>query len=767
MSKLFLFMLMFSLTILGNNAMNNAKNLTNGKLLSANYGNDGRQKLFAITSTGAYLFVKQGSSFNKFFAKTFKNNETPLFRSAGLKDIDNNGHLDFWYATKSNNKKTLYVINTKPKQGKYSSYLVALKSNGSILKSGNLRANGVFHKWMTNKVKHLNENITISQEAHKRPPLHVVGTNNAMQTAAGLVDGRVLKAGFYTNQNRSKFLYAITNTQAYLFKQNGNNYNKFFSKNLKNGYKPVLNNVGIYDVKGNGFGDFYYVVKNNVNNRVISVVNTKPKQGKYSFYLLMKKANGNITKSGNLRVNGVFHKWMKKKIGINKVVVEQPKEDKPKLNGNYIYLCDIATNGKGGHKTGGNYCGISINDFQGYEIVFQQVYGPVHYIAAHERFRNGTWKLTYKGAMKVLRLSDVKKTNKSTHINFSVNGSHENYDKSVTKVRVYKKALVQNMPTNQEALNIFKSKARLRRNESVIKIFVYKENSQMKIAAITTSSLYILINKNYNWKLNLKHKLKLKKVKMSNNFNGMEDVQKDGVKDIYYTTVDKKKGYNLLNLYSVGTNTTYTAYARMGEAIGDFDPEVEFKFTKNTPKNLKPWFKRMIFKFGFVKKPREISQNDPKDAMQLWIRDNGFLNKNSELQLRFRMYDGDQDKHFMTKGLHPVIAKVTIGNILYRSHYKGIVTAYNRSTNKSYIVYIAKSKRNFVSAFGYSNNKVFLGTQNDGLIVFDKNANTLKILRNKKLKNKDIWKIIKKGNSYLIFTDSNRAIKIKAKKLER
>jgi hypothetical protein len=174
----------------------------------------------------------------------------------------------------------------------------------------------------------------------------------------------------------------------------------------------------------------------------------------------------------------------------------------------------------------------------------------------------------------------------------------------------------------------------------------------------------------------------------------------------------------------------------------------------------------MIFKFGFVKKPREISQNDPKDARQLWVRDNGFLNKNRELQLRLRMYNGDQDNKFVSKGVHPVIASVTINNIVYRTHYKGIVTAYNRNTNQSYILYVPKTKRNFVTALNYSNNRVFLGTQNDGLIIFNKNANTLKVFRDRKLRNKDIWKIIKKGNSYLIFTDSNRAIKIKARKLE-
>jgi ligand-binding sensor domain-containing protein len=130
------------------------------------------------------------------------------------------------------------------------------------------------------------------------------------------------------------------------------------------------------------------------------------------------------------------------------------------------------------------------------------------------------------------------------------------------------------------------------------------------------------------------------------------------------------------------------------------------------------------------------------------------------------MYNGDQDNNFIAKGIHPTIATITVNNVVYRAHYKGIVTAYNKNTNKSYIVYVPKIKRNFTTALSYSNNKIFLGTQNDGLIIFDKNTNTLKVFKNRKLRNKDIWKIIKKGNSYLIFTDSSRAIKIKARKLE-
>ena len=247
----------------------------------------------------------------------------------------------------------------------------------------------------------------------------------------------------------------------------------------------------------------------------------------------------------------------------------------------------------------------------------------------------------------------------------------------------------------------------------------------------------------------------------------MEDVDKDGLRDIYYTTIDKRKGYNLLNLYSLKQGKTYTAYAKMGEAIGDFEPEVEFRFTKNTPKYVKPWFKKMIFKFGFVKKPKELSESNPKDAIRFWIRDNGFLKGYRELQLRFRYYDGDQDKNLAGEGLYPVIAKITVGDIIYRSHYKGIVTAYNKTTNKSYIVYVSKLKRNFVTAFNKANNKILMGTQNDGIIIFDTKVNTLKVYRDKRLRNKDVWKILKKGNHYLIFTDSNRAIKIKAKRLER
>jgi hypothetical protein len=108
-----------------------------------------------------------------------------------------------------------------------------------------------------------------------------------------------------------------------------------------------------------------------------------------------------------------------------------------------------------------------------------------------------------------------------------------------------------------------------------------------------------------------------------------------------------------------------------------------------------------------------------------------------------------------------------VNNVVYRSHYRGIVTAYDKNTNKSYIVYVAKFKRNFVTAFSYANNRIFLGTQNNGIIIYNTRINTLKKFRDRRLRNKDIWKILKKGNAYLVFTDSERAVRIRASKLER
>ena len=541
----------------------------------------------------------------------------------------------------------------------------------------------------------------------------------------------------------------------------------YSSKTLFNTQKNTyLNEINV----NNTFNEFFKNTYEDNLKSVLVVVNTKPKTGKYSIYQLQRNAVKNqLSKSGNLKEGSVYHNWMKKKL-VGNETVSIPVDNKPKLSGDYIYICDISTNGRGGYKTGGKYCGISVNDLKGHEVVFQQVYGPAKFIAAHERFRNGNWKVTYKGTLRALRLKDIRKTNKSTHINFTVNGTNEQYDKSVTKVRVYKKALRAKMPNDQEARELVRMQGILKRSESISKVFIYTEAGKTKIAAITTRGLYILENQGYdNWRTTLRYKIKLKNVRMNTQFNGMQDVDNDGVRDIYFSTIDKKKGYNLLNLFLVKKNAIHTAYGKLGEAIGDFDPEVEFKFTSNTPKTVRPWLKKMIYQFGFVKKPREISESDPKDAVRFWVRDNGFLSSRNDLQLRLRMYNGDQDRNFVpvNKGVHPVTATITVNNVIYRSHYKGIVTAYDRNTNKSYVVYVPKTKRNFVTAFSSGNNKVFLGTQNDGIVILDKSSNVLKIFRHKKLKNKDIWKIVKKHNHYLVFTDSNKAVKVKAKKLER
>ncbi len=161
--------------------------------------------------------------------------------------------------------------------------------------------------------------------------------------------------------------------------------------------------------------------------------------------VLLQSRNNSFTsglriKSNNVinRKNNSFNNNNRNKNKLNRNYHNTHKEI-AKLNPNkYKFLCEISTDGNGAlnrYRVGGKYCAIDIKDFK--SIIFQTVYGPVRYITAHERFKGGTWRTTYKGKMIPLSLPIVRKTNRSTHIILSVNGQHEKYLPLKTKVRVY------------------------------------------------------------------------------------------------------------------------------------------------------------------------------------------------------------------------------------------------------------------------------------------------------------------------------------------
>ena len=104
----------------------------------------------------------------------------------------------------------------------------------------------------------------------------------------------------------------------------------------------------------------------------------------------------------------------------------------------------VFTDGKGDNRTkklGGNYTGIalaSLNEKQ--TIKINPVSGTFKYVTLHARYKGGYWKTIYKGPNKSFPvakvLSSYKKDKNCTHVNISVNGSHEKYEPIPCKAEV-------------------------------------------------------------------------------------------------------------------------------------------------------------------------------------------------------------------------------------------------------------------------------------------------------------------------------------------
>ena len=594
--------------------------------------------------------------------------------------------------------------------------------------------------------------------------------NTAIRLAkARGVRGNILNAHISKDRDGKK-LFAVSTKGAYYFKFNGEYYKQKYSKMFSNSEKP-LNYSTLVDLNGDRYNEFIFSFKSNSTTTL--VVYNNHGLGGLPLVYVMTSTNGAIRRSATLVNAKRISAWMEDKLNILVKRDQSVIKESAKLDPNsYKYMCDISTDGKGGlnkYKVGGNYCSLPVSVIDN-DIVFQTVSGSVQYLAVHERYRDGRWVVTYQGKLRTLKLSDIRKSRKSTNIIFTINGKHEKYLPIKAKVRVYLKKKNDTsyhitLPSKENAKTILKQRARMRRGENIYGIFVYEENSKPTISAVTNKAVYRVIEARGDWYLEYKYMIKRRKVSVSDRYNGIADIDSDRTKELYFTTIDRK-GYKILNVVSFNKkNGIYSAYAKVSEAIGDFDPEVEFKFTSKTPNNFRPWMKNMIYRLGFVKKPREIEKNDPKSARHKWVRDNKFLHLNEVKHLNITYYNGDNDKTFsFNKGLHPTIASINSNGIIYRAHYKGMVTAYDKNRNRSYIIWIPKIRTNFVTSIYDDGRFIFLGMQNSGIIRYNKNSKVLKHFSLKELRNKDIWKIERKGR-YFYFKTDGKDIRIRAASL--
>lgn len=560
---------------------------------------------------------------------------------------------------------------------------------------------------------------------------------SASNAAKRTLNKPILKAGFHSDsKDRVQKLFALTPSYAHYMKRSGSTFTKVFSMPKKGSWQFLTNHAGLVDMNSDGMAEFFYAVKDLKKNRHIIVAYNPVKN---SVYKMTRYANGRLKKSPNLKKNSSIHRWLVSRASIlmRPVVVapvhttSAPMLSRPGLK----YKCSVKTDGRGGRnqkRVGGTYCAINRADLQPNDmLVFQRANGHVKYVAIHERFSNGTWKTAYKGMMKTMRVSDVLKNRRATHLNISINGSHEVYEAVVGEVRVYVQTpQVRPQPTagiirdrNFEYICEVSTdgrggQKRIGGNYCGISVSKLASNKQLYFQRVSGEVRYVTVHERFangTWKI----------------------TYKGALKPLRMDQIRKSTRSTHIN---ISINGSHERYERVvGKA-------------------------RVYLKTDA--RPAVIAVS-PMDAADNWVKSNGYLNRNQrEKQINTYRYQGNQ--HFMGRvaGMHPVVATLKVGDITYKSYYKGLVSAYNHRTQRSYVVFVPKNKRNFVTALYSSGRHLFMGLQNSGIVRFDRRGFTMTHIYNKKLRNKDIWNIKKSGNRYHITVD-DAVLKFNKATLER
>ncbi len=361
-------------------------------------------------------------------------------------------------------------------------------------------------------------------------------------------------------------------------------------------------------------------------------------------------------------------------------------------------------------------------------------------------FQSGTTQKTKTDYFE-FELSNYKELNK-----FGKNLIKNMLGKTQTNERI--------IPTEKEAIEFVSKVGALKTDEKVLKTYIYEENNIYKIAILTNYFAYLLLENGKSYNLYFKSS-RLINENMLDVFNGIEDIDSDGIKDFYYSKEEIKTQNKNINVISFKLKSFYTATGFNGS--NDWEITTEFKFSANTPEKIKPWLQNKMFEFGFLKKPEEISLTDVNFAINVWYKQNKSLNMGDiDKKIIINEYSGDQNFMLSQKGLHPVIEILTIGDIEYKLHYKGVFAAYDKSSDKSYIIMPVRNLKNSGTTLFTDEKNIYIGLQNIGIIKYNYDKKTLTHIYPKELKNKDVFEITKEGKFLVITTDDKEPVKIPA-----
>lgn len=204
----------------------------------------------------------------------------------------------------------------------------------------------------------------------------------------------------------------------------------------------------------------------------------------------------------------------------------------------------------------------------------------------------------------------------------------------------------------------------------------------------------------------------------------LEDVDDDRAKEVFF--IWHKGGgegamegdYTTLCLYTLQKKALFAMLVERPAWPYPLYPIPKFSANANLPQNkvYRNWLEKKGYDLGLMEKTT-IDPDNPAFALSLWFAQNGPM-KNGPVQLR--EYPGP-----VIWGT-PLESEVSDQGNSWKAFQRGPVFGYDRSRDVHYVVYAPESMQHWAKALAADGQFLWIGTQGDGLIRYDKSAKSLK-----------------------------------------
>ncbi|MBI2877699.1 MAG: hypothetical protein HYY20_12540 [Candidatus Tectomicrobia bacterium] len=204
----------------------------------------------------------------------------------------------------------------------------------------------------------------------------------------------------------------------------------------------------------------------------------------------------------------------------------------------------------------------------------------------------------------------------------------------------------------------------------------------------------------------------------------LEDVDQDGAKEIFFVW-HKGGGEGTME----GDATTLGLYLPQGKMLFamlaerqtwpyPLYPGPKFSASADLPPNkvYRSWMEKKGHEMGLME-GSTIDPDNPAFALSLWFAQNGPM-RNGPVQLR--EYPGP-----LLWGT-PLAAEVSDKETTWKAFQQGPVFGHDRTRDAYYVVYAPESMERWSKALAVDDRFLWIGTQGDGLIRYDKAAKSLK-----------------------------------------